>query len=367
MKFSIEKDPFLEALQKVQSIVQNRPAVPILSNILIEATSEGLVILTATDQDVTIRTQLEAEVITPGTLTLPAKRFFQICRLAPTHQIHIEVELGTVAQITSGSSLNKLEGLSATEFPSLTTQVEGGEQIVLKQAILRDLLYKTSYASSTDESRAILNGSLLSFREGKLTTVCTDGRRLALVEYELEAELTTELDIVVPSKTVGELIKTLSNSEDGGEVKVVASATQAAFEFGKILLITKLVEGTYPNYKQVIPSQCEHRIAIERDILVDAIMRTSVMVDEQSASVLLTIHENKVELMTSSPEVGESHEVIPVKYEGDQIRVAFNPSFLLAPLKHLESDEVYLEISDELSPGVIKQIFRLFMSLCPFG
>ena len=221
----------------------------------------------------------------------------------------------------------------------------------LQQGTIKDILQKTAYAASTDESRAILNGSLMAFRDNKLTTVCTDGRRLALVEQEIDMPEAADLDIVIPSKTVNELIKTL---DEDGEASIKTSATQVAFEFGNIFIISKLIDGTYPNYRQVIPSQCEERIAVDREMLQSAVRRVSLMLDDQAASVKVKITENRMELVTSSPEVGESHESVAIKYSGKDITIAFNPAFLMAPLKHLDSDEIYLELSDELSPGVIK-------------
>jgi DNA polymerase-3 subunit beta len=191
----------------------------------------------------------------------------------------------------------------------------------------------------------------MSFRDNKLTVVSTDGRRLALVEQEIDIPEEAELDIVVPTKTINELIKTLDDEE---ECSIKTSSTQVAFEFGNIFIISKLIDGTYPNYRQVIPSQCEERIAIDREMLQSAIRRVSLMLDDQAASVKVKITENRIELLTSSPEVGEARESVPVKYSGKDITIAFNPAFMLAPLKHLDSDEIYLELSDELSPGVIK-------------
>lgn len=349
MKFSIEKDDILEALQKVQSIVGTRTPLPILSHVLLEVEA-GQLTLTTTDTDVSVRTSIPVVVIEAGGATLPVRRFFNICRELPNHEITISVSRENVAEIVSGASRFKLEGLSKSDFPTLPTFSES-HSYVLEQGTLQDLLQKTSYAASTDESRAILNGSLLSFREGKLTVVSTDGRRLALVEQELEIPKEAETDIVVPTKTVGELIKTLN---DEGEVVIKISSTQVAFEFDRILIMSKLVDGTYPNYRQVIPSQCEERIAIDREMFTGALRRVSLMLDDQTASVELDISENRIELKTSSPEVGEANEGVPVKYSGKPIRIAFNPAFLMAPLKHLESDEVYLELSDELSPGVVK-------------
>jgi DNA polymerase-3 subunit beta len=349
MKFSIEKDQILEALQKVQSIVGQRTTLPILSNVLLEA-SNGKLSLTTTDMEVSVQTAMEADIEREGATTLPARRFFSICRDLPSHQVEIDVSGDDVAEILSGPYNCKLEGLSKDDFPPMPT-FEESCSYQLDQETLRDLLQKTAYAASTDESRAILNGSLLSFREGKLTVVCTDGRRLALVEHELDMTEDAEVDIVVPTKTVNELIKTL---DEQGPTTIRTSATQIAFEFGNIFIISKLIDGTYPNYRQVIPAQCEERIAIDREMLLSAVRRVSLMLDDQASSVKIMITENRMELITSSPEVGESHENVPVKYSGKDITIAFNPAFLMAPLKQLESDEIFLELSDELSPGVIK-------------
>jgi len=349
MKFSIEKDQILEALQKVQSIVGQRTTLPILSNVLLEA-GNGRLTLTTTDMEVSVRTSIEADIQRDGATTLPARRFFSICRDLPNHQVEISVSSDDVAEILSGSYNCKLEGLSRDDFPPLPT-FEESSYYKLRQGTFRDILQKTSYAASTDESRAILNGSLMAFRDNKLTVVCTDGRRLALVEQEIDMPEAADLDVVVPSKTVNELIKTL---DEDGEAIIKTSATQIAFEFGNIFIISKLIDGTYPNYRQVIPSQCEERIAVDREMLLSAVRRVSLMLDDQAASVKIKITENRMELITSSPEVGESHESVPVKYAGKDITIAFNPAFLMAPLKHVDSDEIFLELSDELSPGVIK-------------
>ena len=349
MKFSIEQDQILEALQKVQSIVGQRTTLPILSNVLLEA-DHGKVTLTTTDQEVSVRTSFEADISEPGATTLPARRFFSICRELPNHQIDIKVSSNDVAEISSGAANFKLEGLSKDDFPPMPS-FEESFSYQLKQGILKDILQKTYYAASTDESRAILNGSLMAFRDNKLTVVSTDGRRLALVEQEVDIPEEAEMDIVVPTKTINELIKTL---EEEGDASIKTSSTQVAFEFGNIFIISKLVDGTYPNYRQVIPSQCEERIGIDRETFHDAVRRVSLMLDDQASSVKINITENRIELMTSSPEIGEARESVPVKYSGKDISIAFNPAFLMAPLKHLESDEIFLELSDELSPGVIK-------------
>src|SRR5210317_671806 len=207
MKFSIEKDQILEALQKVQSIVGQRTTLPILSNVLLEA-GNGRLTLTTTDMEVSVCTSIEADIQRDGATTLPARRFFSICRDLPNHQVEISVSNNDVAEILSGSYNCKLEGLSRDDFPPMPT-FEESASYKLRQGTFKDILQKTAYAASTDESRAILNGSLMAFRDNKLTVVCTDGRRLALVEQEIDTPDAADLDIVVPSKTITEVIKTL--------------------------------------------------------------------------------------------------------------------------------------------------------------
>jgi len=364
MKLTIDKDQLLETLQKVQSIVGQRTTLPILSNVMLEA-HDGKLTCTTTDMEVSLRTSIEADIDTEGATTLPARRFFSICRDLPSHQVELSLEAGDEASeivtIVSGSFRGKLGGLSKNDFPPMPV-FEESFSYTLGQGILKDILQKTAYAASNDESRAILNGSLMSFREGKLTTVCTDGRRLALVEQDIEMPEEAQLDVVVPTKTVSELIKSLGVE---GDIQIRMSSTQIAFEFGNILIISKLIDGTYPNYRQVIPSQCEERISVERELLQSAVRRVSLMLDDQAAAVRLDISENRIELTTSTPEIGTATESIPVKYSGKEITIAFNPTYLMAPLKHLESDEVFLELSDETSPGVIKSNIPFLYVIMP--
>lgn len=349
MKFVIEKEVLLEALQKVQSIVGQRSTLPILSNVLLKAEGDT-VSLTTTDMEVCVKTGAKADISEAGGTTLPARRFFSICRELPGGQVEIEVDAKDVATIRCGPSFFKLVGLSEDEFPPLP-EFQESAVYTIDQDIFRSMLQKVAYAASTDESRYILNGALLSFKDEKLTVVATDGRRLALVEQEVEFSEDSQGSLVVPTKTLNELIKTLG---DKGVLRIRRAENQVAFDFDNILIISKLIEGTYPNFQQVIPSQCEERVAIDRETMLNAVRRVSLLTDDQTASIHLSFGRNKLELVTNSPEIGEARETIPVKYEGKDISIAFNPGFLMAPLRHLDSDEIFFELSDELSPGVIK-------------
>jgi DNA polymerase III subunit beta len=217
--------------------------------------------------------------------------------------------------------------------------------------VFKAMLQRTGYAASTDESRQVLNGALLSFKEGRLTIVATDGRRLALIEQEVEFPKEAEADMVLPSKTIAEMIRTIDGE---GAMKIHATANQVAFESGKVVVVSKLVDGAYPNYRQVIPPQCEQRITIEREQFMSAVRRVALLTSDQSNSVKLTFAKNRVEVSAATPDVGEAKETIAVKYTGPDISVSFNPAFLLDPLKSLVADQVYFELNDEISPGVVK-------------
>lgn len=360
MKLKITKEAIIEGLQKVQSVVSPRTTLPILSNVLFKAEKKKLW-LSATDLEVSVRTGVEAEVSKPGATTLHARRIFSIFRELPGAEIELETDDKDVTAIKSGSSFFKCIGISEEDFPPLP-KFDGGKSYSLEQGIFKRMLEKICYAASTDETRYVLNGALLSFRDDKLTVVATDGRRLALVEQDVEFPKDGEAELILPSKTINELVRTLG---DEGELKIEATDKQVAFEFGDMLVVSKLIEGTYPNFKQVIPAKSDQRIAVEREGLLAAVRRTALMTTDQSKSVKLTFGKNRLEIITETPELGEARETVPIKYSGKEISVAFNPEFLMDPLRVLESDEIFMEITDELSPGVIKTDVPFIYVLMP--
>ena len=349
MKFKVNRESIVEGLQQVQSVVSTRTTLPVLSNVLVK-TEENRLEFTTTDLEVSVKTHLSATVAEEGSTTLPVRRLFSIVRELTSAELEIATDEKDVTSIQSASSFFKIIGISHEEFPPLP-EFTAGHNYSLEQGEFKEMLRNCSYAASTDETRYILNGVLLSFKGEKLTLVATDGRRLALIEQEMEFPENAEVDLVVPSKTVEELIK---NLHDEGTVKIQASENQISFEFDDLLVVSKLIEGTYPNYKQVIPSQCEERVPIDRELLFAAVRRVALLTSDKSNSVRLSFGKNKLEITAVTPEVGEAHETIPVKYDGKQVSIAFNPEFILDPLRNIASDEVYFELTDDLSPGVLK-------------
>lgn len=349
MKFGITKESFLKGLQQVQSVISAHSTLPILFNVLLKTEKQKLS-LVATDLAVSMRCNVEANIKKTGASTFPARRLLSIVRELPQEEVEIEVMDNNVASIQCGSSAYKIFGLAADEFPPLPS-FDDSRSITINQGTFKEMLKKTVYAASVDESRQILNGIMLGMREQKLTMVATDGRRLALVEQEIEVPPDAQSDLVIPTKTVNELIKVLG---DEGTVKIQSLPNMVAFDMGDVLITSKLIEGSYPNFKQVIPSQCEERITMDRENLLAAIRRVALLTSEKNPSVKLTFAKNQVQIIVVTPDVGEAHESIPIKYTGKSIAMAFNPEYLMDPLRNLTGDEVAIELVDELSPAVIK-------------
>lgn len=371
MKFKINQDHFSNGLQQVLNVVATRSTMPILSNVLIEA-EEGHISLTTTNLDLGIRCRIKAEVSEPGTLTLPVRKLATIIRELPVNEVFIETSESNQAKITSGGSHFKIMGLSAEEFPPLPT-FENRKVFELSQNEIVNMLKSVSYAQSTDENRYILNGVYFNFADEKLTLVATDGRRLGLTALEIEISEENAGSLILPAKTVAELERLMGKGE---KVKIAFNDRQAAFEIAieetgdsglvdHLYLVSKIVEGNYPNYRQVIPKETEHRVKIERELMLECVHRAALVTSDKSNSVKIKVSKNLLEISGSSTEYGESHESMAIAYDGPEVQVAFNPQFLMEPLKALTKDEVFFEFKDELSPGLFKTLDSFICVIMP--
>ena len=354
MNLTIAKDQILHGLQAVQNVVSARTTLPILSNVLLRADGKNLE-FTATDLDVTVACAVEANVQKAGATTVPVKKLFGIARELNSAEIELEVDDKNVTSLRSGSSFFKIRGLAAEEFPPLPKFVED-KKVTLPQETIKGMLRKTSFAVSTDESRYVLNGIYFSLKEHKLTMVATDGRRLALVDEEVDVSEKSQAEFIVPAKAINELNRLL---QEEGEVEIKFTENQAAFTLkddknSSVLLISKLIEGNYPNYRQVIPAETKERVQLGREELLHALRRAEIMTSDKQNSVKLAFSKNNLAITANSPEVGEARESIAINYKGKDMAIAFNPAYLIDPLTALTNDEVFLELSDELSPGVLK-------------
>lgn len=349
MKIKIIRSKFLEGLKKVQNVVGAKGALQILQNVLLEA-KEGHLFLTTTDLDISIRSNVSCEVLVEGATTLPVKLLFNTISKAAEGPVEVEVDENEHATISAGSAVFKLAGMSVVDFPELP--VDGDAfAYVLPQMVLREMLRKTAYAASQDDTRKTLKGVLSSFKDGKLTMVATDGRRLALIEHETDFPAEAEKDFILPLKVVSELMRSLGNE---GDARITIEKSQISFNLGDTRIYSKLLDEVYPNYRQVIPAECSQHVVVERKLLLDAIDRASVMTLDESNSTKFTFDSNQLIVASGAEEVGEARDVVPIKYDGPRIEIVFNPAFVMDPLKAIDEDEISIELNSGSTPALVK-------------
>ncbi len=349
MKFKVEKEVLVNGIQTVQNIITAKSALPILSHILIETQGDKLK-LTATDLDIGITCVIPVDIQEQGAITLPAKRFNDIIRELPGENVVITSKKNNLVTIETESCQFRIMGLAKEEFPKLP-EFKDKEVITLEQDGLKQMLNLTSFAACFDETRYILNGILFRINKNNLTLVATDGKRLAIVEKKINQTIDKDVHIIVPIKTIHELNR---NLKDEGELSMVLGNNQVLFELGSIVLISRLIEGEFPDYKQVIPAQSDNKIKIERTQFLLAIRRAALLSTPDYQAVKFEIFKNKLVISKSTPDIGESREEVVMQYQGKELVIGFNPNYLIDVLKNLSAEEIELEIADSEKPGVIR-------------
>lgn len=361
MKFKVNRDHFSNGLAQVLNVVGTRPTMPVLNNVLIEAEGDHLD-LTTTNLDLGIRCRIKASVGQPGSITLPVRRLASIVRELPNSDVQVEASPNHQVRIACGGSNFRIMGIPRDDFPPLP-EFADEHSFTLEQNVLGQMLASVAYAQSADESRYFLNGVYFHFHDGRLTLVATDGRRLAKVDREMDLGASSGGSLILPAKTVAELTRLLSKEEkftvslSFNERRVafqIEVADEASGLVDRVQLISKVVEGNYPNYQQVIPKEVHQRVKVERELLQQCVHRAALVTSDKSNSVKVKLSNNLLEITASSPDFGEAHESLAVDYSGPDLQVAFNPAFVLDPLRALTKDEIVFELKDELSPGVFK-------------
>ncbi|MFA6320254.1 MAG: DNA polymerase III subunit beta [Candidatus Omnitrophota bacterium] len=350
MKFNTTKDVLLKGIQEVQSAISSKSSLPILSNILIEATEDNL-ILTTTDLDIGITSKITLKPQITGAITIPAKKFSDIVKELPDGEpISVSVKKNNLVNIECGKSVFKIMGLPKEEFPQLP-EFKDKESLVLQQKKLKSMMKLTSFAISHDESRYVLNGVLFVIKPTYIRLVATDGRRLAMVEDKLQLPKTLERKFIVPTKAVNELDKSLG---DDGEVKICFSENQIFFDMGKTRLVSRLIEGEFPNYEQVIPKEAKDKIILSKNIFLSAVKRAALFTNQDSAAIKMDLGKDKVVISKSTPYLGEARVEIDAEYKGKEISVGFNPNYLIDFLKNTEIEKIAFEVTDPEKPGVVR-------------
>jgi DNA polymerase-3 subunit beta len=372
MKFTISKNAFSDGLQQVLHAVSLRASLPILSHVKLDVHGKN-VTLTTTNLDLGIQCHMTAIVEMEGSIALPVKKLATIVKALPGSEVSVEENAKSQITLRSGAATFKIGGLSVEEFPKLPTFTEA-HKMRLEQVELREMLRKVSYAQSHDENRYLLNGIFFSFEDKIVRLVATDGRRLALICKET-GETQSLPSIILPAKTVAELERLLDR---GKYVDLKFNEKQISFDIavdvsddreltleGSIELISKVVEGHYPNYRQVLPSSTEHRIKIDRELFLEAVQRVALVSSEKNYSISLRMADHMLEISAKSSEYGEAHESFAINYDEAPVEIAFNPQFLAEPLRILPNDDVFFEFKDEMSPGVLKTLEDFICVIMP--
>ncbi len=354
MKFQIKKEEFLKGLSRVQSVADRRNTMPILSNALIE-TVDGGIAITATDLEIGLRGVYQAEVAEPGGVTLSARKLFEIVRELPEEDVSVESAENNWATIRSGKATFKFTGLAKEEFPTLP-EMEGAQFVPVDSVLMHELIRKTIFAAGDNDTRYVLNGiyMVLSSVDGgsQIEMVGTDGHRLAVLKRTISTKAEPGTAII-PKKSANELKKLLDEGE--GDLMMALSKNHIVFRLGSLYMVTRLIEGNYPNYEQVIPTTNDKTVFVEKVLLSAALKRVSLLSRERTNAVKFTFSNEKAALSSQNPEMGEAKEDIPVEYGGSEIEVGFNAKYLLDALSVMDQDKVSLLLKDNLSPCIISQ------------
>ncbi len=360
MKINCFQGDLIRGIQTVGSAVAGRATLPILTNILLEAKKEKIE-LSATDLEIGIKCSVPAQVKKEGAITISAKRFSDIVRELPEGPVEMETE-DSQMKISSSGIFFKVLGLPAEEFPTLP-KVESENQFSLDSQLLRGMVQKTIFANSRDETRYMLNGSYLEMEKDRIIMTATDGHRLATVSHKIEKGPKKKIGAIIPTKALNELNRLL---EEPKKVEATIGENQISFSLdlpaeasaqaGGIILSSKLIEGQFPDYKQLIPKKSAKRLSINREKLLKGVRRAALLADARTGAVELLAYSNKLIIRSQTPQVGEAREEMDIDYSGEEIRTAYNARYILDILKNIFSEEVSLELNEPLSPGVIKPI-----------
>ncbi|GAB4237387.1 MAG: DNA polymerase III subunit beta [Chlamydiales bacterium] len=351
MQLVVETHQLQAALVKLGSIVSQKAAMPILSNVLLEAFN-GELILTATDLTISIRCYLRAKVTQEGKTTLNARHFSQLIKELTANFTELNTDAQHITEIVSGSSKFKIHGMNPSSYPSLP-DFDTTTKISLPQEMLKDAFFKTAFAISRTEDRYALTGLHLRIQEGKATFTSTDGKKLARTEVSSDISKEVSCDCIIPLKAVEEMQKNLEDSEDPAAIYITQD--KIAVEAKDILLITKLLSGEYPDVSRLIPENTVSNLRLHREELASLLRQVSIFTNDKCPSVRFCFENGELNILSNSVDIGEGLVNMPVDYSGEKIDIAFNPTFVLDILRHSKVETIDLGIIDAFSPGLITE------------
>lgn len=355
MKLSITKAEFLRGLGRIQSIVEKRNSMPILANVLIEAPQKGKdasLHLAATDLEVGLRSLHTANISESGGLTVSAKKLHEIIRELPDETIDLSATANSYLEIRCNRSRFTLAGTAAEEYPTLP-EFKPEKTVLIPASVLSEMIDRTMYAASVDETRYNLNGVYLEVLEGAgaIRLVATDGHRLACVDREIDGDTSALTSgVIIPRKGLGEL-KRLVDEDDADEIELAFAKNSGFARKGDVTLVMRLIEGEFPNYNQVIPKNLTRHVVLSSEIFVQAVRRVSLLSSERSRTVKLELSEGQLVITSSNPDLGDAREELDIDYAGETLAIGFNAKYLLDAIQAIQSKEVRFSFQDELSPS----------------
>jgi DNA polymerase III subunit beta len=358
MELVVRKNDLLRELQLFQGIVERKNTIPILANVLLDAKG-GEVRFLATDLEVALRSKCAATVVKPGSLTLPAKKLYEIVKSLPETDIRIAQDKNGV-KVAADRFDSRMQTLPREDFPTLP-ETGGTSTAKLPRNAVKEMVAKTQFAITGEDTRYFLNGAQFVLRPDSMSLVATDGHRLALVTASRDgngkkssASAGEENKAILPKKTLGELARLLSEGE--GDISYERGENHLFFDVAGRLLISRMIDGQFPAYERVIPKANDKHIEFERDRLTNAVRRVALLSNERSRAVKFQMEKGKVDVTSSSPEIGEATETLPVDYTGPAMQICFNAQYVLDFLSAVSTDVVSLELKDDVSQAVMKPV-----------
>jgi DNA polymerase-3 subunit beta len=352
MEFTVRKFDLLQELTLIQGVVERKTTIPILANVLVKAEG-GELGIAATDLEIGLKSVCVSKTTVPGTITLPAKRLYEIVRALPDKEIKFKRGEANWVTVTCGSSRFRIAGLPQDDFPALPEpKSEIGK---IPADVLAKLITRTIFAISTEDSKYTLSGALLLLKPGSITMVATDGHRLAHVEKsETLEDVKEEIKVLVPRKAMGELVRMISESADTERIGFSRDDNHLFFDMGKRLLISRMLTGQFPNYEAVLPRNNDRIVTVNREEVAAAVKRVAILSDERSHTVKLALSNGAMEITASHSDLGEAHESLEVDYNKEDLQVGFNFQYLLDFLTTADEPEVNFEFKDSESAAQLR-------------
>jgi len=352
MKLSLSTADLLAQLQTATRVASSRSAVQALSGVMISAEPDSTPELLATDMEIGLRVPLSAEVTRPGSAVLPARLLFDVARSLPADTLTMELRTAEQdVELLCGSATFHLRTLRSEDFPSLPAPAPE-TRVSLPAPAFVETVARVARSASRDETRPVLTGILISASGQELRMVATDSYRLSVKETALEAPLQGTLEANVPARALQELVRIASQSSED-TISVSVDQNQVVFELGDVVLSSRLIDGQFPNYRQLLPESVEHELRLSTAELTDVVRRISLLA-QKNAPLRLSFSEGALTISAQTPDIGEASEAIPVPFHGEPFEIGFNPEFLRDGLESVESDELILKLISPLRPGLIE-------------